>query len=107
MKEMSKHLNDNRRFTLYVINNFMKFERKLYQVFGLPLHRPIKLKAVLYAIVIGVVELVIYFTPIIGSLINWMPFGVLLIIPIGSSWLLVVFVTEYRLTFSYFNSFIT
>jgi len=98
-------LNDNRRVPLYVINNFLKFERKLYQVFGLPLHRPIKLKAVLYAIVIGVVELVIYFTPVIGSLINWMPFGVLLAIPIGSAWLLADVGTEDRLPVSYFKSF--
>ena len=45
------------------------------------------------------------FTPIIGSLINWMPFGVLLTIPIGSAWLLADVGTEDRLPVSYFKSF--
>lgn len=88
-----------------MLNSFLKFERKIYQVYGLPLGRPIKLKTVLYFFVFGFIELIIYFTPIIGNLINWLPFGVLILIPIGLAWLLSDVGTEDRLPINFFKSF--
>lgn len=84
----------------------MKFERKLYQVFGLPLGRPIRFKSILYAIVIGLIEISIYFTPFIGALIRWIPVGILIIAPMGLAWLLADVGTEDRSSLSYFRSFI-
>lgn len=92
---------------LYVLNSFLKFERKIYQVYGLPLGRPIKLKSFLYFLVFGLIELIIYFTPIIGNLINWLPFGILILIPVGLAWLLTDVGTEDRLPVNFFKSFVT
>lgn len=94
-----------KKIELYTLNNFLKFERKLYQIFGYELGRPIRLKAILYFVVIGIIEIFIYFTPIIGNVINWMPFAFLLVIPIGAAWLLSDVGTEDRLPMRFFRSF--
>ena len=91
---------------LYVLNNFIRFERQLYQIFGLELGRPIRLKAVMYFFVIAIVEAIIYFTPGIGRLINWIPVGILILIPIGLAWLLADVGTEGRSPVNFFRSFI-
>lgn len=95
----------NNQIPLYVLNGFLKFERKLYQVFGLSLGRPIRFKTILYAIVIGVFEIVLYITPIIGSLIRWIPVGILIVVPFVLAWLLSDIGTEDRSPLSYFRSF--
>lgn len=94
------------RIPLYVLNNFIRFERKLYQVFGLELGRPLRLKAVMYFFAIVIVEATLYFTPGIGRLINWIPVGILILIPIGLAWLLADVGTEGRSPVYFFRSFI-
>jgi len=89
-----------------VLNNFIRFERQLYQVFGLELGRPLRLKSVMYFFVIAIVEATIYFTPLIGRLINWMPVGILILMPIGLAWLLADVGTEGRSPVNFFRSFI-
>lgn len=89
-----------------MLNSFIRFERKLYQVFGLELGRPLRLKAVMYFFVIAIVEATIYFTPGIGRLINWIPVGILILIPIGLAWLLADVGTEGRSPVHFFRSFI-
>ncbi|QUW23404.1 hypothetical protein JSQ81_07735 [Sporosarcina sp. Marseille-Q4063] len=89
-----------------MLNNFIRFERQLYQIFGLELGRPIRLKAVMYFFVIAIVEATIYFTPGIGRLINWIPVGILTLIPIGLAWLLADVGTEGRSPVHFFRSFI-
>ncbi|QUW20896.1 hypothetical protein JSQ81_13855 [Sporosarcina sp. Marseille-Q4063] len=89
-----------------MLNNFIRFERQLYQIFGLELGRPIRLKAVMYFFVIAIVEATIYFTPGIGRLINWIPVGILILIPIGFAWLLADVGTEGRSPVHFFRSFI-
>ncbi|MFS0574970.1 TcpE family conjugal transfer membrane protein [Sporosarcina sp. 179-K 3D1 HS] len=84
----------------------MRFERQLYQVFGLELGRPLRLKAVMYFFTIAAVESALYFTPGIGWLINWIPVGILIIIPIGLAWLLADVGTEGRSPIYFFRSFI-
>lgn len=77
----------------------------MYQVFGYELGRPIRLKAILYFVVVAIIETIIYFTPIIGQVINWLPFAFLLMIPIGIAWLLSDIGTEGRLPMRFFHSF--
>lgn len=89
-----------------MLNNFIRFERQLYQIFGLELGRPIRLKAVMYFFVMAIVEATIYFTPGIGKLINWIPVGILILIPIGLAWLLADVGTEGRSPVNFFRSFI-
>jgi len=103
---MSNDSDEKKRVSLYVLNNFLKFDRKIYHVFGLPLGRPLPMKGLLYFFVIGGIELIWYFTPILNNLIRWMEPAVLIAIPILLSWLLVDVGTEGRSPYSYFRSFV-
>ncbi|WP_193065430.1 TcpE family conjugal transfer membrane protein [Oceanobacillus oncorhynchi] len=91
---------------LYFLNNFLKFDRKIYQVFGLRLERPIPLKGVIYFFLIGGIILAWYLTPFINRLINWMQPAVLIAIPFLLAWLLVDIGTEDRSPISFFKSFL-
>lgn len=93
------------KIPLYVLNNFLKFERKIYQLFGLQLGRPLSIKFVLYMVAFGVIEIIWYNLPVVGSLINWLPFGILVVIPIGVAWLLSDIGTEDRSSIAFFISF--
>ncbi|WP_067729894.1 TcpE family conjugal transfer membrane protein [Oceanobacillus damuensis] len=95
---------EKRRIPLYFINNFLKFDRKIYQIFGLKLGRPIPLKGVLYAISLGLIEVIWYFTPVFGEFIKWVPVGILMVIPITLAWLLTDIGTEGRLPVAFFRS---
>jgi len=97
--------NERPRVPLYVLNNFLKFDRKIYQVFGLQLGRPLPLKGIVYFFIIGGIELVWYFTPVLNKLITWIAPAILIAIPIVLSWLLVDVGTEGRSPFAYFRSF--
>lgn len=88
------------------MNNYLKFEKKIYQVFGLKLGRPLRVKAVLYFFMFGIGTLIFYNLPIIGNLISWMPKSVLVLIPIGLAWLLADVGTENRSPIHFFRSFI-
>ncbi|GAE93048.1 hypothetical protein JCM21714_2082 [Gracilibacillus boraciitolerans JCM 21714] len=96
--------NTETKIPLYVLNDYLKFERKIYQLFGLSLGRPIPLKTILYFLTIVVIEIVLYFTPILGSLINWMPAVFLIMIPFAIAYVLSDVVTEGRLPLQYFRS---
>lgn len=98
--------NEKKRISLYVLNDFLKFDRKLYQLFGLNLGRPIKLKTLLYFLVILVVELIIYFTPVINVLIRWFPFIFLILFPAFLAYLLSDIRTEGRNSIAFFRSVI-
>lgn len=97
-------MNEKNRVKLLVLNDYLKFERKIYQLFGLSLGRPIKLKTVLYFIFILVIELAIYFTPVIGNMINWLPFVYLIAIPAVLAYLLSGIRTEGRTPIAFFRS---
>ena len=60
----------------------------------------------MYFFLIAAIESAIYFTPGIGRLINWIPVGILIIIPIGLAWLLADVGTEGRSPIYFFRSFI-
>lgn len=53
-----------RRIPLYVLNNFLKFDRKIYQLFGLKLGRPIPFKGLLYLLVFSIGEVIWLATPV-------------------------------------------
>jgi len=93
------------RIPLYVLNNFIKFERTIYSLFNFNIGRPIKLKTLGYFIFIAFIELVLYFTPIINIPIKKIPLAILLVIPAGVAWLLTDVGTEGRLPVKFFNSF--
>ena len=97
----------NNRIPLYVLNNFLKFDRKIYQLFGLKLGRPLSIRFVLYMVGFGVLEIILYNLPVLGNLINWLPFGILFIIPIGLAWLLSDIGTEDRSSIAFFISFLS
>lgn len=94
----------NTRIKLYVLNDYLKFERKIYQIFGLAIGRPIKIKTILYVVIILVAVLAIYFTPIIGNLINWIPTVYLIVIPAVLGYVLSDIRTEGRLPIAFFRS---
>ncbi|MEC1158701.1 TcpE family conjugal transfer membrane protein [Cytobacillus horneckiae] len=95
---------DKQRVSLLVLNDFLKFDRKIYQLFGLNLGRPIKIKTLLYFILFIVIELIVYFTPVIGNLINWMPAVFLILIPAFLAYLLSDIRTEGRNSVAFFRS---
>jgi hypothetical protein len=98
--------NEKKRISLYVLNDFLKFDRKLYQLFGLNLGRPIKLKTLLYFLFILVIELIVYLTPVINVLIRWFPFIFLILIPAFLAYLLSDIRTEGRNSITFFRSYI-
>lgn len=91
---------------LHVLNDYLKFEKKIYQVFGVPLGRPIAFKAVGYFIVIFLLEMLLYVTPLIGSVLKLFPFVILIAIPIGLAYLLADVQTEGRSSVAFFRSVI-
>lgn len=95
----------DRKVTLYVLNNFIKFERKLYQFAGIPFGRPIKIKTLGYFFGILIIGLIIYFTPGLKLLIRWIPPGLLILVPITVAWLLSDLGTEGRSPIRFFSSF--
>jgi len=99
-------IKEQRRIPLYVLNNYIKFERKLYQIAGISLGRPLRVKSAIYFLVISAILAVLYFAPITGAVISKMPFGVLILIPFGLAWLLSDVGTEDRSPVAFFRSFI-
>jgi len=92
------------RIPLYVLNNFLKFDRKIYQLFGLRIGRAVPLKGLLYFLGIVAIEVVWYFTPVLGILIRWVSPGLLLVFPIVLAWLLTDVGTEGRSPLAFFRS---
>jgi len=91
---------------LHVLNDYLKFEKKIYQVFGVPFGRPIAFKAVGYFIVIFLIEMLLYVTPVIGNVLKLFPFVILIAIPIGLAYLLADVQTEGRSSVAFFRSVI-
>lgn len=91
---------------LLVLNDYLKFDRKIYQLFGISLGRPIKLKSILYFFLFLIIELVIYFTPYIQNLIRWLPAIYLILIPAVLAYIFSGIRTEGRSTVAFFRSLI-
>lgn len=97
---------ENTYVTLYVLNDYLKFEKKIYQLFGMSFGRAIPLKTISYFVVIFAIEMLILFTPGIKYLINWMPFVFLVALPLGLAYLLADVKTEGRSSVAFFRSVI-
>ncbi|TMN20941.1 TcpE family conjugal transfer membrane protein [Lentibacillus cibarius] len=95
-----------RRIPLYVLNNFLKFDRKIYQLFGLKLGRPIPFKGLLYLLVFSIGEVIWLAIPVLGQFIRWIPDGILFLLPITIAWLLTDVGTEGRSPIHFFRSFL-
>ncbi|WP_047980630.1 TcpE family conjugal transfer membrane protein [Ornithinibacillus contaminans] len=96
--------NEKNRIRSFVLNEFLTFEKKIYHLFGMSLGRPIKVKLLLYFIAILLIEIIIYFTPILGATIRWLPVIYLLFIPAGIAYLLADVRTEGRIPLVFFRS---
>ncbi|GGA56280.1 hypothetical protein GCM10007416_31870 [Kroppenstedtia guangzhouensis] len=94
------------RVPLYTINNFLKFERKIYQVLGKRLGRPIRLKTALFFGVFLLLEGVLYLIPIMGAPVRMTPPVLLLFIPGVLAYLLSDIGTEGRIPLAFFRSFL-
>ncbi|MGE7920670.1 TcpE family conjugal transfer membrane protein [Viridibacillus sp. NPDC093762] len=97
-------MQEKKRITLLVLNDYLKFDRKIYQLLGVSLGRPIKLKSILYFFLFAIIEATIYFTPIIGGLLKIVPPVFLLLIPFGMAYLLSDIRTEGRNPIAFFRS---
>ncbi|MGE7924703.1 TcpE family conjugal transfer membrane protein [Viridibacillus arvi] len=97
-------MQEKKRITLLVLNDYLKFDRKIYQLLGVSLGRPIKLKSILYFFLFAIIEATIYFTPIIGGILKIVPPVFLLLIPFGMAYLLSDIRTEGRNPIAFFRS---
>ncbi|MEC0413615.1 TcpE family conjugal transfer membrane protein [Bacillus subtilis] len=95
----------NNKIKSFVLNDFLKFERKIYGLPGLNFGRPIQFKTILYFLGFGFAEIVLYFIPIIGIPLRALPFAILLVIPGGLAYLLSDVGTENRQPISFFRSY--
>lgn len=95
----------NNKIPIYVLNDFLKFERKLYSIFGLNLGRSIQFKTLLYFVGTGLLLLLLSFVPVIGGLVRSIPPAVMLFMAIGAAFLLTDVGTENRSPLRFFHSF--
>lgn len=102
---MEKEQN-NQRVLLLVLNDFLKFDRKIYQLFGLKLGRPLKLKTVLYFLSILVIEVILYFIPVIGLPFQMLPESFLVVVPAFLAYLLSDIPAEGRMPLAFLKSFV-
>lgn len=92
------------RKDLFVLNDFLKFERKLYQFAGFKVGRPIKLKAIGYFFVVGAIVALWYVIPVLNIPLRILPGSVVLAIPFLITYLLLDVGTENRSPFKFFIS---
>lgn len=90
----------------YVLNDFLKFERKLYNIFGLKLARSIQFKTLLYFAGTGVTVFLLSFLPIIGTLIRTIPLMIVILLSGAVAYLLSDIGTENRPPLRFFASFL-
>lgn len=98
--------NQEERVLLLVLNDFLKFDRKIYQLFGLRLGRPVKFKTLLYFLGAVAAEAVLYFTPVLGWPLRVMPEAFLLVIPAFLAYMLSDIPAEGRMPLAYARSFL-
>lgn len=94
------------RIESYVLNEYLRFERKLYSIFGINLGRSIQLKSLMYFLFFLALEFVLSVLPIFGNLISGMPVIMWVLFPVLLAYLLSDVGTENRSPLSYFASFL-
>lgn len=94
------------RKDLFVLNDFLKFERKLYQFAGFKIGRPIKLKAIGYFFGIGALIALWYVIPVLNVPLRILPESIVFAIPFLLTYLLLDVGTENRSPLKFFMSMI-
>lgn len=97
----------NEKIPSYVLNDFLKFERKIYNLFGVDIGRAISMKQLLYFIAAFTLLMILAQLPLIGSLVAAIPFIARVLLAAGISWLLTDVGTENRPPINFFISFIS
>lgn len=96
------------RIRSYVLNDFLKFDRKIYGFAKKNWGRPIKFKSILYWLFFTVIIVIWYFIPVLNLVIRWLPpIIVFFMIPALISYLLTAVGTEGRAPVSYFRSYVS
>lgn len=94
----------NDKIPSFVLNDFLTFERKIYQIGEHPLPRAISLKSMGYFVGAAFVLFVMLQLPLIGWVMGVLPTPFWLIVAVGISWLLGEYGTENRLPVNAFQS---
>ncbi|SEP33361.1 TcpE family conjugal transfer membrane protein [Paenibacillus sp. OK076] len=84
------------RKDMFVLNDFLKFERKLYQFAGFKVGRPLKLKSIGYFFAITAIIVVWYYIPVLNIPLKIIPNSILIAAPFMCTYLLVDVGTENR-----------
>lgn len=93
-----------KKIDLYTLNDFTKHDRKIYGFKNLSFGRPIRVKSVLYFLVIFVIMVTIRFIPIIGYPLKHIVAVMYLIIPGVLTYLLTDLETEQRNPLTYLKA---
>jgi len=89
---------------MFVLNDFLKFERQLYQFAGFKVGRPLKLKTVGYFLGIAGILFLWNLIPILNIPLKILPNSVLIASPFIATYLLVDVGTENRSPLKFFKS---
>lgn len=84
------------RKDMFVLNEFLKFERKLYQFAGFKVGRPLKLKSIGYFFGITAIMVVWYYIPVLNIPLKIIPSSILIAAPFMLTYLLIDVGTENR-----------
>lgn len=100
-------MNGKERVSLLVLNDYLKFDRKIYQFMGFSFGRAIKVKTIVYFFLALAMELLLFFVPGVSSLLKMLPEVFLLIVPFSIAYLLSDIATEGRSSIHYFRSVVS
>lgn len=64
---------ENTKIRFYVLNKFLRFDKKIYHIFDYRLPRPVSLKMASYFIVAAIPLMLIPLLPFIGWTLAWIP----------------------------------
>lgn len=93
------------KIKMYVISNMMRFERKIYALFGFRIGRALNIRSLLYFIGFLVGMALWRHLPVLKWLVGWMPFVIAYIaVPVGMTYLMSGVTTENRNPAQYFVS---
>lgn len=93
------------RKDMFVLNDFMKFERRLYQFAGFKFGRAIKLKSLLYCLSFCAILFIWYHIPVLNIPLRLLPHSLLYVAPFFATYLLMDVGTENRSPIRFFRSF--
>ncbi len=99
-------MEQQQRRELWALNEFLKFERRLYQFAGFKFGRDIKVKSVFYVIAISAILFVWYMIPVLNIPLRLLPDMFLVATPFMATYLLMDVGTENRPPVKFLKSMI-